>query len=178
MMLFRGRLPRNWVAQGEETSGLPHPVDHHFLPHVRERDVDGWDHAVAVINSRGFTSILVDVNRDSFRGRNRSHLAEGIQPAVLGGHFSAEFAYTATDQAAWAWYDTDHDGTWDIVLCQVNDHGEMRHNAFRRGEDGFAHDAALVGEKIVRPSLLRRNERRRFSRLAGELFTPDVVEER
>jgi len=134
--------------------------------------------AIAVVGSRGFTSILVDVNRDSFRGRNRQHLEGGIERAVLDGHFSAEFAYVTTDQSAWAWYDTDHDGEWDIVLSRVDDHGEQRHNAFRRGEGGFAHDATLVDGALVRPSLLRRNERRRFTRLAEKLFTADVIAHR
>ncbi len=180
LRMVRSLVPPNWVAQRDESDGLPDPLHHHFLPHVREQEVEarGWDHAVAVVNSRGFTSILIDVNRDSFRGRNRSHLDDGIEAAVRGGHFSAELGYIATDQAAWAWYDTDHDGTWDIVLCRVDDHGETRHNAFRRGDDGWAHDEELVEGKLVRPSLLRRNQRRRFGRLAREVFTSDVVEER
>jgi len=176
--MLDGRLPRNWVARGEEATGLPDPVHHHFFPRITEQEVDGWDHAVAVVNSRGFTSILVDLNRDSFRGRNRSNLADGIQPAVMAGNFSAEFGYIATEQAAWAYYDTDHDGSWDIVLGQVNDHGNMLRNAFRRGDEGWAHDAELVEGKLVRPALVRRNERRRFTRLAGEVFTADVVEGR
>ncbi len=75
--------------------------------------------AIAVVGSRGFTSILVDVNRDSFRERNRRHL-----------------------------------------------------------EGGFAHDATLVVGALVRPALLRRNERRRFTRLADKLFTVDVIASR
>jgi hypothetical protein len=176
LAMLDARLPRTWVAQSEESVGLPDPLHHHFMPQVREQDVDGWEHAIAIINSRGFTSILVDVDRDSFRGRNRSLLDNGIHRAVMEGHFKAELGYIATDAAAWAFYDTDHDGEWDVVLCQVDDHGEHRHNAFRRGAEGWAHDEALVGDKLIRPSLVRRSERRRFSRLSAELFTADVVE--
>lgn len=94
------------------------------------------------------------------------------------GHFSADFALSSMPGAAWAWYDTDLDGSWDVVLVRVVDAGQTTRNAFRRGDDGdLARDPALVEGRLIRPSLLGRRHRRRFRQVVTDLFAPAEIEE-
>jgi len=167
-----------WMVDSNDHGGLPDPLRHHDHPRVRASYTErGWENAVLSIESEGFSTTAIDVDRDSFRGRGRAHAAD-LAAAVQGGHFSAELAVASMRNATWAWYDTDLDGTWDLVLVRVDDMDGPRTNAFRRGEDGaFAPDPALASGRLVRPSLFPRRHRRRLQQAAAAIFAASEIED-
>ncbi|HJL14282.1 MAG TPA: serine protease [Sandaracinaceae bacterium LLY-WYZ-13_1] len=176
--MLHHHVPNTWVIHEGDTAGLPDPLTHHDEPTARASYTeDGWENHVVSLESRGFTTTAVDVDRSSFRGRGRRHLSDGLEQAVSEGHFAPDFAMSGMPGATWAWYDTDLDGAWDVVLARVVDGGEMVRNAWRRGEEGFARDEALIEGRLVRPSLFERRHRRRFRALAESLFAEDEIEE-
>ena len=165
----------SWIAYPEDISALPHPVGHHRNLAVTASYTDNdWENHVLRIEDDGYISSLIDVDRNSWRGRNRRH-RDDLTAAVRGGHFSAEFAVISTRAAFWAWYDRDHDGEWDLCLVQVNDGNRTLHNAFVRQGDAFVHDDELMDGPPVRPALIRRRHRERFDTLVRAYFSDAFV---
>lgn len=170
-------VPTTWVTM--DTSGLPHPIDQHESPVIQESSEErAWRDAVVTLQSRDLMTTAVDVDKSSFRGRGRRHRSSGIENAVREGNFSADFALMTGSGVAWAWYDTNLDGTFDVVLVKVGSGEASARNAFRRNGDGsFGRDAELVDGPLVRPSLFPRRQRRAFKQLAERLLDGDEVED-
>ncbi|MCB9598214.1 MAG: trypsin-like peptidase domain-containing protein [Sandaracinaceae bacterium] len=165
----------SWIAYEEDVGGLPDPVGHHRNLRVTASfHEDGWDNFVLRTEDDGYITSLVDVDRSSWRGRNRQY-REDLNAAVREHHFSADFAVISNRVSFWAWYDRDHDGTWDTVLVQVTDTPDVLHNAFVRQGAGWVHDAALVAGAPIRPELIRRQDRARFDSFVRRYFSERYV---
>ena len=165
----------SWIATAADVSALPHPVGHHRETHFTGTyTTDGWEHFVLRTRHDGYTTSLVDVDRSSWRGRDRRY-RDDLDAAVRDGHFSADFAVISTRAAFWAWYDRDHDGEWDLCLVEVGDGPRTLHNAFVREGDHFVHAPDLVDGRPVRPSLIRRRHRARFGAFARAYFSENLV---
>ena len=179
LRMAQRRVAPAWVATRTDHAGLPDPVEHHegATPRASYRD-DGWENHVVRMESRGFITSLVDVDRSSFRGRNRRYLEQGLEQAVRERHFSADFAVISTRGAHWTFYDTNTDGTWDLCLVHVTDGERELDNAFRRGRDGtWARDASAIHPRPIRPSLIPARHRRAFTTMARVYFREDLLEE-
>lgn len=173
-------VPASWVATSESHAGLPDPVTHHDAPRIeaREEDDRAWRHAVVSMESLGFSSVLIDVDRSSFRGRSRRHLQGGMEAAVTEGHFRPDFALATMPAAVWTWYDTDLDGAWDLCLVRVADGPVQRRAAYRAGDDdAWAPAPDLAAGPLIRPSLYEGAPGRAFAQLARRLFDGTEVEE-
>ncbi len=166
----------SWIAYEEDVGNLPHPVGHHRNLRVTASfHEDGWDDFVLRTENDGYITSLVDVDRNSWRGRNASHRSD-LTAAVRDGHFSADFAVISNRVAFWAWYDRNGDGQWDLVLVQVDDRPQTHRNAFVRQGDAWVHDDALVEGAPIRPELIRnRAHRTRFDALVRRYFSDRYV---
>ena len=174
-------VPEGWIARPEDPAGLPHPTAHHIHPRIEVREMERflrrWNNAIVSMESQGFSTVLIDVDRSSFRGPNRRRLADGIEAALDAGHFRANFALSTMSGAVWTWYDTDFDGTWDSCLVRASEGTGFLRNAFRRGEDDrWARDAEMVEGRLIRPALFGREQRQAFGLLARRLFDGTEVE--
>ncbi len=165
----------SWIAYPEDRSALPDPVGHHRSHRfVASYTQDGWEDFVLRTASDGYVTTMVDVDRSSWRGRNR-RFRDDLTAAVRDDHFSAEFGAIYTQAAFWAYYDRNQDGEWDLCLVRVNDGNRILHNAFVRDGDAWVHDDELMEGPPVRPELLRRRHRARFATMAHAYFADDFV---
>lgn len=165
-------IPRGWIAGSGDLDGLPNPISHHESPVATRNSAfrDDWWNAIVTLRSAHITSLLIDVDRSSVEDVARRLRREGLATVVADGHFSFDFAVVRMNRATWTWYDTDLDGTWDVVLVHVRDGEDTLHNAFRRSGDAFVHAAELVDGALFRPSLFPAEHRARFEALVAALF--------
>jgi S1-C subfamily serine protease len=94
---------------------------------------------------------LLDLDQDSLGG-----LKPGADAgeALAGGKVDAEFSFVTRGRQRWAWYDTDNDGLFDLVLGAAASPMTYADRAWRVGKAGkLEPSAAHLGQAMVRPGL-------------------------
>jgi S1-C subfamily serine protease len=77
-----------------------------------------------------------------------------VGAALASGKFRPQFAWMGRAGMEWAFYDTDLDGRYDVVLFSSDPESGRADGAWRLGKDGVARaDAALAAGSLFRPSL-------------------------
>lgn len=109
-----------------------------------------------LVTGQAFSSIVLDVDRDSFRGPRASNSGLPVNELVTGNHFDAEYALVVGRNAAWSWYDTNNDGTWDDVTIDFQRaDGSNRRVRYQRGTDGHFSPATAYAGPLVNPALFQ-----------------------
>jgi hypothetical protein len=165
------------IAATGDPAGLPHPITHHASPTVERFLGDrAWRDAVLSVRSHGFTSTLFDLDRSSFQGPRRN-LSRDLPAALAQGAFDAEFALVSGHDVTYAWYDTDDDGAWDLVLVRLArpEHPAVA-AAYSRSNGALALVPSLAEGPLVRPNaFLRPALRQAMTAQARRILRPGLL---
>ncbi|HMR75706.1 MAG TPA: serine protease [Polyangiaceae bacterium] len=163
-------------ASGGGIASFPHPYEDHRGAGFELLDVAGLQKSVVVINAQGSDGYLVDLDRNSLA--NKSTKGLDLRKLVRDGKFDAEYAYFQRNGLAWAFYDTNNSGKFDVVLYSSKPRSGKAELGFRIGaKDSVSLDASLTGSALVTHSLIKnRASRARLEKLAQQLFGGKALE--
>lgn len=155
--------------------GFPHPTQHSISPRYSKLSARRRIASASVsVTGQAFSSIVLDVDRDSFRGPRASNSGLPVNELVTGNHFDAEYALVVGRNAAWSWYDTNNDGTWDDVTVDFQRaDGSNRRVRYQRGTDGHFSPATAYAGPLVNPALFQSAALQRGFAAFRELFRPE-----
>lgn len=153
-----------------EGAPWPHPVaDVGFDVFAEQSGIKGLEHAVVSVVGVGSSSLIFEADRDQVA----SSPAEMERRAKKGQ--GADMAWVRRSETEWFLYDTDRDGTFDVMLFQAPT-GPIE--GFRLEGGVVKRDASLDGARTVRPQLFKdEKQRQAFTALAKVFFNADVVEQ-
>ncbi|PRQ06865.1 S1 family peptidase [Enhygromyxa salina] len=77
-------------------------------------EVEGSKRAAVHVVEFDRIMLFADLDRDSFKGKDRKQLS--VEEALHAGSYEAEFVFVYDGIMAWAYYDSDNDGSFDQVL--------------------------------------------------------------
>ena len=116
---------------------------------LRDLNRDGKPDTVAA-EGMFSTGFVFDVDQDSLGGHK-----VGASLAELGGRIDAEFSWISLKGGFWAFYDTDNDGSFDLLLHTHRYPMNVVNEAWRIGADGkHTPDPTQLGRLMVQPELL------------------------
>ena len=165
------------AAANDGLGSLPDPRASSRFSNYYFLDVKGWPRAIAVNESLSSRAILIDVDRNTkFDASKRQPDVEG---AVTGGGFDAEFAEFSYAGMTWAFYDTDDDGTFDLVLFTDDIQKTQVQQAFRLNAAGALElDPSAAGGKWVRWQAFQKKPIGAiFKKLSKDYFNPKFIDE-
>jgi len=164
------------VADNESIGALPSPLlEGAADADYAEVELPGFEHAAVSLEADDAMSLLLDVDRDSFKGLRNP--PDDVNDFVAKGKFKAEIAFIDRADARWALYDTDHDGHLDLALFVPKGATEVK-QAFRIDKKGkLTPDARAAGGRLLRWSVLPKAMQENAKKLLAELFLPDQIEE-
>ena len=135
------------------------------------RDIKKSPNAVADVTEHSHELVLIDVDQDSVEGKKNHAEAAKL---VRAGKFDAEFALMKVRGMAWAFYDTDNNGSFDLVLVSHTG-GTKPHRAFV--VDRSSAKPTDPGPKMVQWGRLSDEKlQKQFSKIATEVFGDDASE--
>lgn len=145
-----GLMPKT----AKEQVAFPDPVQgagHHGT--LKDYSGDGKPDTVSAegLFSSGY---LFDVDQDTL---GAFHIGDDLRKLRRGTKgLDAELSWISTKRQLWAWYDTDNNGTFDLLLHASRYPGHVVDRAWRAGPGGKLVQARdLVGQRMVQPELLR-----------------------
>ncbi len=137
-------------------------------------DVPGWQQAVVSVLGNGASSLLFDLDRDSFKA-NRN--PRDVARVVATGRFRAEFAWLQRGKLEWTFYDTDKDGRFDLVLFTTDSKKNQAEQAWRIDKKGNVEVAPnAVSGKMFRAGLFRKDLAKGFRTVVPLFFQPEELE--
>jgi hypothetical protein len=151
----------NGLATDEGLGSVPNPKNAHFSlsgsSELKKRVAYGYGYYIQ--------AQLVDVDGDSSMGSGN------INELVRNGQFKADFARYVNGGWVWAYYDTDGDGGWDVVLFGENAGGKPPLAAYRLKNGALVADPALSKGSLIQPSLFSdANKQKGATELFGKLY--------
>ena len=163
-------------ATDEGISSFPDPIKDHRGAGYELLDVKAAKKSVVVISAQGSDGYLVDLDENSLKNKNVKKL--DIGKLVSSGKFDAEFAYFQRNGLAWAFYDTDNDGSYDIVLYTADPRAGKASHGFRVDKSGkVSLDATLAGTNLVTHSLFKKKrDQDKLEKLGKQLFGDKALE--
>ncbi|GMU62539.1 MAG: hypothetical protein AMXMBFR34_43020 [Myxococcaceae bacterium] len=174
----RARLEAGYDVMDGRTSGpkppslYPDPVKDIGKDILAEESgVDGFKWAVvSIVGERGGgSSLVIELDAKALEGLS----PEAREDVVRKGAAGTDFAWVGWGAWAWASYDLDADGAFDVVLISRDGKVEGR----RVAKDGtVTADSKLAGGALVRPSLFTDARRAALEKLAPVFFPPRDVE--
>ena len=124
--------------------------------------------AWAVVDNTGMT-ILADLDTNTFTGKRKS-----LDPskAVKEDKFDAEFAMRWAPGLAWAWYDRDNDGKFDLILVSEPGYVWQAAVAYSIDKKGKVAEAPEhAGKSMFQPELIKNKKLRpALSQLERDVF--------
>jgi S1-C subfamily serine protease len=160
------RLAPRLFTQG---SPWPNPVADVGADVVAEESgVKGLEYAVVSVVGSGNASLVFEVDRDTVSPspgemERRARKGQGV-----------DMAWVRRSETEWFLYDTDHDGTLDVMLFQPPT-GPVE--AFRYQDGAVKRAPELDHGRTVRPTLFKdENQQKAFAALAKVFFNAEVVE--
>ncbi|MHB8879379.1 MAG: trypsin-like peptidase domain-containing protein, partial [Myxococcaceae bacterium] len=163
------------AADDGALSSLPAPLETGRDIGFEDAALPGWEDAVVSVLGESASAVLIDLDRDTFKAKkNQSDVAR----VVAAGKFKAEFAWVGRGGMEWAYYDTDRDGRYDLVLFTARPGPGASEAAFRIDRKGkLIVDALAAQGKMLRPSLFKKDQRGTFRTLAETFFRPEQLGE-
>ncbi|MBX3127615.1 MAG: trypsin-like peptidase domain-containing protein [Polyangiaceae bacterium] len=157
-------------------ASFPHPHKDHRGTGYELLDTPGLQKSVIVLNAQGSDGYLVDVDGNSLRNKNTKTLNLG--KLVTDDQFDAEFAYFNRNGMAWAYYDTDNDGAYDVVLYSGDPRSGKSTQGFRIDKAGqVSLDPALANRPLASHTLLKKKaDQARLKKLVEKLFSGAALE--
>jgi S1-C subfamily serine protease len=135
------------------------------------RDIKRFPNAVAEVTEDSQELVLVDIDRSSVKGKkNQAETAK----LVRAGKFDAEFVFMRSAGMAWAFYDTDDDGSFDLVLVSPTGSSTPRRGFKVAGKKLESTDP---GPKMVQWGRFDDEKlQKKFSKIATEVWGEQAVE--
>lgn len=156
-------------------AGWPDPLLPEEGPSAAWVDLAGLDDAVMRLRAGVWQTVLVDVDRDSFTGRNRARRNAAPDSVVADGHFDAELAVVMVGPHTWAFYDTDGDRSWDrghVLLVRPGRGEELVARSF----DAQGRATVVEGRGLIQPDVFRNGRvRTALARVAPLLFAESAI---
>lgn len=156
-------LPDPWFDGGEEAT-------------IEDADLDGR-YDVLRTEGRAAMARFYDLDQSTI-GESAGKPDVGALYGKRG--FDAEVIFLATRDGSFAWYDTDDDGRYDVVLHDERGSGRVTHG-YRIGKNGkLGKDDALgSGGPMIQPDLVVQSaERNALARLGAITLGASMVESR
>lgn len=118
---------------------------------------------------------VVDVDQNVLGGFKAGDTLAEVRKG--GKPIEAEFSWINVKRTAYAWYDTDDDGRFDLLLHSTRHPGAVVTRAWRAGADGkLAEDNTMVGRRMAQPDLLASKEQAAALRkIAGRFMLSSMV---
>jgi S1-C subfamily serine protease len=160
------------VAADDGLASFPNPKtpDADFV----YRDVDGFSKVVIEAQSKSGHAILFDLDRDTTGDSKQT-----AEQLVNSGAFDAELAYLHVGDLEWAFYDTDGDKQFDLVLWSPQTGGKsvrayrIDNAAKRTTLDRAASIGPLIRHSVFNDKAIGA----KLKKVAATLFKPIAVEE-
>ncbi len=132
--------------------------------------------SVVVAQGQGSDGYLVDLDESTLRFKPLKKL--DVNKLVQKGKFDAEFAYFQRNGLAWAYYDTDNNGSYDTVVYTSDPRGGKVEQGFRIDKSGkVTVDPGLVGQTMVRYSLFKKKSlSSNMKKFEKDLFGDKMIE--
>jgi S1-C subfamily serine protease len=172
LMGVTARLPYP-AATDEGIGSLPNP---YVLGRGFEiREVKGFQNAVIQGGQALSSIVLIDIDRSSSKGMKAD---ADIDRLVRSGGFKADVAHVHNKGFEWVYYDTDQDGSFDLVLLTGTPRNGQSDRALRLNASGKLEVDAQAGTgPLVRHSVFSKKETgAQFKKIAKELFSERAVE--
>jgi S1-C subfamily serine protease len=163
-------------AKDAGVGSFPDPVADHRGYGAELLELPAAPRAVVTLIGQGSDGYLIDLDQSSLLGRAPSRV--DLAQFVGDGKLDAEFAYFQRNGVAWAYYDSDNRGGYDVVLvCRDLKLGQVT-VGFRIDSSGRAVvDPTLAGKPLVQHSLVQNPLlRSRFKKLTADLFSGSMLE--
>ncbi|HLT40781.1 MAG TPA: serine protease [Enhygromyxa sp.] len=118
--------------------------------------------------------VLADLDRDSFKAKDMKSVS--LADAVQSGRYEAEFAFVYDGIMAWAYYDSDNDGSFDVVL--VSRFGDPLHaeEVFTLGDE-LGWDTPTEATPMFDSARLGKKQRAAFRSFEQQLLDPQAAGE-
>lgn len=133
---------------------------------LRDYDKDGKADGITAkgLWSSGF---IVDADQNSL---GQFKVGDSLEDIQTKGAIDAEFSMIYEKRQRWAWYDTNDDGKFDLLLRGSFLAGHVVQEAWRVNDKGdFEKDPAQFGRLLARPGLLK-SDNARFEKIVTKLF--------
>lgn len=132
--------------------------------------------SVVVAQGQGSDGYLVDLDESTLRFKSLKKL--DVNKLVRKGKFDAEFAYFQRNGLSWAYYDTDNNGSYDVVLYTSDPRGGKVEQGYRIDKSGgVTLDSSLAGKPMVSYSLFKkRSLSSKMRKLDKDLFGDKMIE--
>lgn len=121
---------------------------------------DLGDRALNVLDRQGM-SLIADLDGKSKKALKSKKDWELVD-AVRGGRFDAEFVFRIAGSLAWAYYDTNNDGTYDRVMVSLPGDPMRVGAAFTFDRKGVVTaDTTMVGKPMFQPDAFKNKAHRK-----------------
>ncbi|MEZ4219511.1 MAG: serine protease [Polyangiaceae bacterium] len=163
-------------SKNDGIASFPHPYQDHRGAGFELLDAPGMQKSVVVVSAQGSDGYLVDLDRNSLANRPTKGL--DLRKFVNDGKFDAEYAYFQRNGLAWSFYDTDNNGSFDVVLFTSNPRGGKADAGFRvDSKDVVTLDSTLSGSPMASHSLVKnKSAAKRLEKLGEKLFGSKALE--
>lgn len=136
------------------------------------RPIDDTDGAAVTVLDAHAVTVLVDVDRDTFKGKHRG--ADALE-AVRGDHFDAELAYRYAYGMAWAFYDADDDGRFELILVSRPGYPTTAGAAFSVDSSGVVSTSAEhVGQPMIQVERFSKKARKLVENVKARIDRGEV----
>ena len=143
--------PAPFVGAEDGLASFPNVLDD--VADVERFDKKGFEKKILLAEGRWSSAVFVDVDGKSWSGSKT-----GVAPVELvrKGEVRAELVRITRAGHAWAFYDTDKDGKFDVVLYGASADSAKSNVAYRIDKTGTVTlDPALASGKLIRPTLFK-----------------------
>lgn len=107
--------------------------------------LEGQNNRVVQVSDFDHVFILADLDGDSFKGKASK---SQVHDAVVDGSYDAEFIYVFNGLLAWSYYDTDDDGSFDLIMVSYGDQPLVVNDRFDLGKQAVRSDTAAQGSAM------------------------------
>ena len=176
MVKKKSFLPIMSTQGGAGLGSFPDPVKDHRGTTFRWVRLSTHGALAVMVQGRGSDGYLLDLDGNSPKGRPRQPTDAG--QLVRDGKLDAEVAYFHRNGLTWTYYDTNDDGTFDLVLYAAAPNLGTATQAYRiEADQTVLVDPDASEKKLISPSLLTsRGLRARLAAVGRELFAARLVE--
>ncbi len=120
-----------------------------------------------LVQEPGRALLMVDLDGDA--AKNRANKGRSLKDTVAARAFDAEYVLALDGTLAWAFYDTDNDGTFDQVWLAAGNAPNVASHVFSIGASVTRKDAQK-GQTLFEPAAFRsRRLRRAFERVRAAI---------
>lgn len=151
----------------DDASSFPSPVP---LAAAGLSSVGGFGNQVVSVFDRDSVVVMVDLDKDSFKGKRAKQSALEV---VQAGKFDAELTLRFASGAAWAFYDADDDGRFEHIFVAGGGDPRTIVIGYKVGKHGaIERDTARDGKLMLDPSLFKDAARQKLLAEIGKQLFP------